>query len=365
MESIDQRGGERRCASGVAASRAGRCGPAGRRSQGGAALVVALLIFALCSALLVALLRDFTLSFQRASNRFFSEQSWVYLRAAEELAVIALRVDFEGDQRRDEARDDLTEIWAQPRDPYPLEDGAWLDASLEDLQGRFNLNSLVVQTPAENPQGPQRYAPAQQLFIRLLQSFEDLQLSEYEAITITESIGDWLDADSNPRFNGAEATFYASRTPPYRPSNGPMRDVSELLAIANITPELYLALQPLVTVWPETARALNIHTALPQLFRALNVRGDLRPLSAEEAQALADYRLDTGFRDVEDFLEQPVFADAQENERAALQALLGESSAYFMLSARVEIADRDQRMYSVLRREERQIDVLQRVRGAL
>ena len=112
--------------------------------QRGAALVVALLIFAVAAALMVGLQRDFTLHAQRAANAFVQEQGWQYLLGAEDLAAIALRLDGEQDAAREQPRDDLTELWAQEATPYPLDEGGWLAGQLEDLQGRFNLNNLVV-----------------------------------------------------------------------------------------------------------------------------------------------------------------------------------------------------------------------------
>jgi general secretion pathway protein K len=48
-----------------------------------------------------------------------------------------------------------------------------------------------------------------------------------------------------------------------------------------------------------------------------------------------------------------------------IAALLGERSSYFLLSARVEIADRDMRLYSVLQRDRRQVSSLVRASGSL
>ena len=330
------------------------------RAQRGVALVVALLVFATCSALLVALQRDFTLSFQRGSNRLLADQLWQYLLGAEQLGVLALRLDVDADEARNARRDDLTELWAEEAAPYALDEGGWLAGSLSDLQGRFNLNSLDVPPP-DTPSAP-RFSAAQQLFIRLLQTLEATPLTEYEAIAITESIGDWLDADEEPRLNGAEAPFYSARTPAYRPANRPMRSVSELRAVANVTPELYAQLEPLVTVWPQLPATLNVHTAPVALLRALNSDGNLQPLSAADGEALLRWRQERGFADIADLLAQPVFADGPFDE---LLPLLGESSGYFLLSARAAIADREQRLYSVLRREARQVSVLARVRGAL
>ena len=57
--------------------------------QRGAALVVAMLVFAMCTALIVAMKSDFTRLYQRSANIFLAEQAYAYLRGAEELASIA------------------------------------------------------------------------------------------------------------------------------------------------------------------------------------------------------------------------------------------------------------------------------------
>lgn len=322
--------------------------------------MVAMLVFAVCAALGVALQRDFTLAYQRASNRSLNEQAWSYLRGAEDLAALALRLDIIADDQAEQRRDDLTELWAGDAEPYALDEGGWMLGSLTDLQGRFNLNFLAEQAPSGS--GAARFTSAQSMFIRLLQSVQDQPLTEYEAIALTEAIGDWLDVDDNPRLNGAESAFYSARSPAYLPANRPMRSVSELRAVANVTPALYQRLAPLVTVWPDSPAPLNIHTAAPALLRSINVDGSLQPLSEADGERLAQMRADDGFASIDDLLALPLFAGGEFNE---VRTLLGESSGFFLLEARVEIADREQRLYSVLRRDKQQVTVLQRARGAL
>ncbi|MDP5072020.1 MAG: type II secretion system minor pseudopilin GspK, partial [Congregibacter sp.] len=204
-------------------------------SQSGVALVVALLVFAICAAVLVALQRDFDLSYRRALNSFVAEQSWAYLRGAEELAALALRMDYEADLGSERARDDLNEIWAQDPVPYALDEGGWMSGGLVDLQGRFNLNSLGDNPGTEADQ----YSVAQQTFIRLLQSLESPELDQFTATALSEAVADWIDPDDEPRPNGAESAYYVSLQPSYRPANRAMVSVSELLAVARMTPEIY------------------------------------------------------------------------------------------------------------------------------
>ena len=333
-----------------------------RSAQGGAALVVALLVFALSTALIVAMKSDFLRLYQRGANIFLAEQSQAYLRGAEGLASIALLVDYDQDRTRDAPRDDLEEIWAQAATPYPLDQGGWLSGELEDLQGRFNLN-LLAEQPPEGEGGP-RFSIAQAQFIRLLQSLGEPQLSEQEAIVVTRAVADWLDEDSIVRPDGAEDDFYLGMTPPYRAANRPMVSVSELRSVSSVSPELYLALEPWVTVWPARPEPLNIHTAPATVLRSIGSDQSLLPLSESDAEALAQYRLENGFVNLQNFLGQPAFIDAA-GQMEGMKALLGEHSSYFLLRAQVEVAGRNTRLYSVLERRGRRVNALVRVSGSL
>jgi len=329
-----------------------------RRDQRGAALIAALLVFAVSAALIVAMQSDFTRLYQRGSNIFVDEQSRAYLRGAEGLASLALLADYDADAASDTPQDTLEDIWARDEVPYPLEEGGWLAGELEDLQGRFNLNNLADQQTAE--EGKPRFSPAQAQFIRLLQAVSDSQLDQQQAIAITESVGDWLDADQQPRFDGAEDDFYAGLTPAYRAANRAMSSVSELRAVKGMTPGVYQALQPWVTVWPQTGGRLNIHTAPVMVLRSLAPQDDLNPLSEADAVALVAHRCENGFRDLQDFYDHPSLAGIKEQLQLQMADLLGQQSEYFLLRARVQVAGRNQRLYSVLQRKNRQVSVLSR-----
>jgi general secretion pathway protein K len=331
-----------------------------------------MLVFALCAALIVAMKSEFTRFYQRGANMFLSEQAQAYLRGAEDLAGIALLADYDIDQGREEPRDDLQEIWAQPTAPYALDEGGWLAGKLTDLQGRFNLNSLAARAgtaggeAGEGGEGRQtrRFTPAQAQFIRLLQALEEPSLSQQEAVLITESIADWLDPDSTPSLDGAEDDYYFGRTPAYRAANRPMTSVSELRAVAYVSADIYAALQEFVTVWPLTPGKLNIHTAPALVLRSLNADDDLSPLSESDGEALLAAREDGGFEDIESFLQHPVFAERRERMEQT-RGLLGQASSVFLLEAEVEVADRNMRLYSVLERRQRSVAALARAGGSL
>jgi general secretion pathway protein K len=326
-----------------------------------------MLVFALATALVVAMKSEFERFYQRSVNLLFDEQAHAYLRGAEDLAALVLIMDYDEDKEKGVPRDDLQEMWARANElpPYPLDDIGQMSGTLEDLQGRFNLNALAERAQgAGEPGATIRFTAAQEQFIRLLQALGEPAVSEQEAIAITESVSDWLDPDFTPLADGAEDDYYYGQTPAYRTGNRPMTSVSELRAVAYMTPQIYQALQPWVTVWPQVPGKLNIHTAPAMVLRSLNADKDLTPLSAMEGEALQQYREESGFQDINDFLANPVFEGRRERMTEA-KGLLGQYTEYFLLDAVAEVAGRNMRLYSVLHRHNRQVETLIRAGGSL
>ena len=360
------------------------------RSQRGAALIIAMLVFALSATLLVALQREFSLALQRGTHQLFSEQAWAYLIGAEELAKLALQTDTLLDARSATAADHLGELWAQPATPYPLAAGGWMTGQLTDLQGRINLNMLVKasgnqnqlttnqrpigddtreasagDTRTQSSQGDNqsgredepvgqsaigeadRWTATQKLLIRLLQALGDVSLPLDEAMTLTEAISDFIDRDANRRQNGAEVDEYRYADFPYLPANRALASVSELRSVRGMTPEVYEALAPLVTVWPERNTQLNILTAPLPVLRALNADDQWAPLSVMDAERLAERRQEGGITEVRDLLTDPIL---EGRPSAELEPLLDIRSDWFLLDASVELVDRQRHLFTVLRR---------------
>jgi general secretion pathway protein K len=94
-----------------------------------------------------------------------------------------------------------------------------------DMESRFNLSAI-------------RDERSSMIFQRAL---EMIGVDAGEVQAITESYLDWIDPDNNKRLHGAETEFYATLIPnaPYVAKNGPMDDISELLMIKGMTPEIY------------------------------------------------------------------------------------------------------------------------------
>lgn len=56
---------------------------------------------------------------------------------------------------------------------------------------------------------------------------------------IVDAIRDWIDPDDNTRLNGTEDDYYLGLKPPYEAKNGPIDDLSELLLVRGVSPEMF------------------------------------------------------------------------------------------------------------------------------
>jgi len=198
--------------------------------------------------------------------------------------------------------------------------------------------------------------------LRLLLAIEEAELSRSEATRLVERITDFVDPDRNPRIEGAEDERYLSSAFPYRAPNRPLASVSELRAVDEITPELYRLIAPFLTVWPAEGSKVNLLTAPPEVLAALNEDDALEPLSAQQVARIIELRNDGMLNEVDTFIEDVMFSDGATDE---LRDLVDIKSSWFLLDARVEIADRERRLYSVLHRQGRAISVVHRTEGEL
>jgi type II secretory pathway component PulK len=159
------------------------------RRQRGVALIIAVLIVALATMLAASVSFKGYLDQRRSANTFAMDQGYEVALGGEAWAADSLRRD----KQQSSKTDDFTEEWATPIPPIPIDNGQF-EGQLEDMQGRFNLNSLVMQ----GGQGGQLIEDEAALkrFERLL---ELLELETKWAKIIT----DWIDTDIQPGFPDA------------------------------------------------------------------------------------------------------------------------------------------------------------------
>ena len=312
------------------------------KPQRGVALITVLLVVAIVTVVCAGMIARQQLSIRGTANQAQARQAWHYALGGEALARSILRRDLQASGNGTElpAIDHLLEPWALPQPAYDLDEGqGQVQVRIEDLTGRFNLNSLVRE------QQPNAAALAQ--FRRLLLR---LQISEPYA----ERLLDWLDSDQQPSGElGAEDNAYLLLDPPYRTAGRRLEDISELRLLLDMRDEDFQRLAPYVSALPADT-PLNVNTASAMVLSSL-----ADSLSPSAAEALVQARQSGGFRDVASFMAQPALGGVKlEGTSVAV------TSQFFQATSEVRLADRRLALVSRLRREDDgDIRVLQRNLG--
>src|SRR5690606_22422215 len=220
-----------------------------------------------------------------------------------------------------------------PIPPIPIEGGE-VAGYLEDMQGRFNLNSLVMRQGND-------FVPDPAAVRRLERLLEILELEPKWA----GIIADWIDSDGQAGFpDGAEDSVYTSQAPPYRTAEMPITLASELLALAEFGIDRYRRLEPFVTALP-IGTPINLCTASPELLDAL-VEGERQFTLGRDT--MTDLRKERCHPTVDEFKQG--LNDEQRNE---LNDLLDEKSRYFRATVWVTIGTTQFTLYSLLYRTDR------------
>jgi len=292
--------------------------------QRGVALLVAILLVALATIVAATVAFNNAMAARRGAAAMTFDQALLYAGAAEALAAYALREDLLASSQRD----DISELWAQPYGPLEIQPGVWLEARLEDMQGRFNLNNLVTDEGVVDP-------IAVEQFQRLL---ETLEIEPKWAAMFA----DWIDRNVQPELpDGAEDSLYSVQNPPHRTLNAPVVSVSELLAMPGFDQERFARLQPYVAALPPGTK-LNTCTAAGIVLDAMTETKQF----GIDPEALARSRAKGCFPTLADF-EASLAADDVPKVKGRLQ----DSSQYFRLRTFVSIGTAEFALYSLMQRE--------------
>lgn len=308
-----------------------------RHQQRGVALIIALVLVALATILATKLSFDGFLELRRTTGVMAAEQALHFGLGAEALAADVLIQD----AQLSGGTTTLAGAWAQPTQPLPItpennpegEPIGTLQGALEDMQGRFNLNSLA-RMGADGVRNP---LPLQQ-FQRLLASVD---VEERWAGLVR----DWIDQDdvvSSP--DGAKDAVYTSQSPPYRTGNWPMMSPSELMNLPGFGADRYRRIAPYVTALPEANLPINVCTA-PALVLESLVKG----LSGEWSNSpavLINARKTGCFPDVNTFKHVATSSNPQAMDSAGAQ--IAATSSYFQLTTHVRLGTTEFTLYSLL-----------------
>ena len=195
------------------------------------------LIMVMCAIfVLSALAAEFTLSMKveaKLALNANSEQQLLWLgRSGVELARYVL-----SQHPRSEPYDSLNQKWAGGSgslaesnsvlsslslDNYPVGDGT-VSIKIIDLERKVNINTAIY--------------PANSQMIQ--QALILMGVDANSISVVSDSILDWISQGDAPRAAGAKSDYYQGLAVPYYAKEAPIDDLSELLLVKGVTPEMY------------------------------------------------------------------------------------------------------------------------------
>ena len=308
-------------------------------SQKGVALITALLIVALATVISVEISKHLQLDIRRTGNLIASDQALLYMMTAESWSRRILR-----DDRQDNTYDHLDEGWATEIPPIPVEGGT-ISGKLTDLQGCFNLNSLLANG--------QPNVAAQQIFTRLMQ-----RLATPTGTNLSQAVIDWLDDDLNTRTpDGAEDNYYLNLEKPYHSANSPIYSVSELRLIKGFEDDAIIQQTRdwLCAFGPAANMMINVNTAPAEVIESLAAN-----MSAATVTQIIDQRKEDPYETPQEFVNRHNLASIITDT-----SLITVSSEYFLFETEARIGQAVTLMYSIIHREgDGSTQVLARSQGA-
>lgn len=295
--------------------------------QRGVALLTVLLLVAVMTLLVVAMLDDIRFGLRRAGNAQTVSQAQWYALGTETLAQVQIRRLTE----RDGVRTTLAGGWNGRPFLFPIGDGqhpqGMIRARVSDGTACFNLNS-VVEGAVE--QWRRRTIGVEQ-YLALLQA---LAFPRSQAQALVDALVDWIDSDQERSAAGAEDPVYAARTPAYRTAGSLLGEVSELRAIAGYDRDAYARLRPHVCALPVADLSpVNVNTlgAEDAVILSMLTGNAVAPGTARRILAA---RPADGWQDPAAFWSQPALALAAVPDPVLQQVAL--RTRYFELQTEVE-----------------------------
>lgn len=225
--------------------------------QRGVAAITAILIVAVAASTAALMLSQQSAMLEQASLVAARAQADLFARAGLDWSRGILLQD----ALTSGTYDGLDEGWAQPLAALPVE-RAVVSGMIEDEQGKFNLNNLVVNNARSDEN---------------VKAFQRLLASLGLAPELADAVVDWIDFDSDLSGpGGAEDAYYLSLAKPYRTANAPMVQVEELYRVRGFDAATVAKLRPYVTALrdpagnPVTApTAVNVNTASALVLAAV------------------------------------------------------------------------------------------------
>jgi general secretion pathway protein K len=288
------------------------------KNQKGAAIIVALFVVALVAAAAIAMIDRLNTDIRRTSLLLNSVTANFYAQGSVNWAIDQLVTDWQKQQH------------GHIIDPTPILqapikiNGFKISGSLEDAQGRFNINNL-------------KDIASQVMFLRMVHVLAP-KLPNEQLQALLAGILEWI-TPASAHQNNPFSDYYAKLTNPYRSAHLPMVSASELLRVKGMTPALYSLLAPYLIALPAPI-AININNAEAPVLMSLSPT-----LSFGAAQAIILQRRQIPFADTASFQK---FAVVKNNNIPANN--ITTQSSYFLLRTDVTIDDQHAILYTLLLR---------------
>lgn len=305
-----------------------------RARPSGVALLTVLLLLAVMSVVLVAVLDDIRFSQRRAGNAEAQAQAQWFALGAEAMASRQLAALW----RQDGRRTTLAGGWNGRTLAFPLEHGL-LQATVRDGTACFNLNSVV--------EGADEILQRREAGVRQFRSLaQALGIPKARAAALADALADWIDSDDVPGPAGAEDASYLAAAEPHRTAGTLLSEASELRAIRGFDAEVYGLLREHVCALPAatpTPVNLNTLTAADALQLVALTEGRLPLATARQAIAA---RPAAGWTDIGAFWSRPELREAAPDDSVLAQSSL--RTRYFTLATQVSHLDAEVVMSSLL-----------------
>lgn len=206
-----------------------------RQNSAGMALIVVMIAIAVFSALAAALAFSMKVETKLARNAEDEQQLLWLGRSGVEYARWIL-----SQHPPAEPYDSLNQIWAGGPGGPSETNGPLAGISLDDFPIRNQKTGELVGTVSLKIVDLERFANINTAPAAVLQQALTVMGVDADDISVvSDSIQDWRSPPAPPRVAGAESDYYQSLTPPYYAKNAPIDDISELLLVKGVTPEMY------------------------------------------------------------------------------------------------------------------------------
>lgn len=287
------------------------------KKQQGVVIVVALFIVALVATMAYLMMERLQRDTSRTSLILRYVQAEAYSQGSIAWAMDALSNDWL-QQREGQVIDRMPMI-----SPVNNVNEFQINSSIEDMQGRFNINNLKSED-------------AQKDFSHLLITvMPSLKSDDVQPLIL--AIVDWI---TPARSQNEYSKYYQSLPHPYRAAHRPMITPTELLQVKGMTPQLYAAIAPYVTALPEPT-LINVLTAPAPVLATL-----APAITLQNATAMAAVVASAQPASVEAFRALDVVSNL---DVSASKVTV--SSSYFLVKTDVAIEKQHFLIYTLLQRD--------------